>query len=221
MALVCETENQRPVMTKTLLKVTIVCAAFSMSSSFSRAQPVSPIPNESSRRMQTSQSWSTKHLTATGRTSDSTVRASKLIGTQVNDLSGNRAGQIRDIVINPRSGRIDFALLSLNGASADADGNLVPVPWKLLRPSTAQYSDASSQPVFTLNVDQRKLHGAPTLSSTDLDQSQWRQRIYSYYGVTPQPAGSDPDDEETKGQGARSLQGHSPESPTPPPPPGP
>jgi sporulation protein YlmC with PRC-barrel domain len=167
--------------------------------------------------MQSSQSWSTKHLTATGRMNDSTVRGSKLIGAKVNDISGNSAGQIRDIVINPRSGRIDFALLSLNGASANDSEHLVPVPWKLLRASTAQYSDASSQPVFTLNINQSKLNGAPTVSSVDLDQSQWRQRVYSYYGVTPQPTtgGADSEQEETKGQGARSLQGSNPEPPTP------
>ena len=165
--------------------------------------------------MQTGQSWSTKHLTATGRMNDSTIRASKLVGAQVNDISGNRAGQIQDIVVNPHSGRIDFALLLLNGTSANAGGNLVPIPWKLLKLATAQYSDASSEPVFTVNVDQSKLNRAPTLSSTDLDQSQWRQRIYSYYGVTPQPAtgGADSEQEQTKGQGARSVH---PESPTPP-----
>jgi sporulation protein YlmC with PRC-barrel domain len=146
------------------------------------------------------------------------VRVSKLIGAQVNDISGNQAGHIQDIIVNPRSGRIDFALLSLKGSTANGSGSLVPVPWKLLRPSsTAQYSDASSQPVFTLNVDQSKLSSAPTLSSTDLGQSQWRQRVYSYYGVTPQP--TDSEQEGTKGQGARSLQGQSPGLPTAPQPP--
>jgi len=204
-------------MTKNFLQITIVCAACAMLSASTRAQSAPPKPNVPPGQMQGSPSWSTKHLTATGRMNDSTVRASKLAGAQVNDISGNPAGQIRDIVVNPRSGRIDFALLSLNGASANADGNLVPVPWKLLRPSTAQYSETSNEPVFTLNVAQSKPNGAPTLSSTDLDQSQWRQRIYSYYGVTPPPAtgGADSDQEERKGQGARSLQGQNSESPTP------
>src|SRR5215831_12513188 len=151
-------------MTKTLFKITVICAASAMLSALSRAQPP-PNPNDSSRQMQSSPSWSTKHLTATGRMDDGTVRASKLVGAQVNDISGNQAAQIQDIIVNPRSGRIDFALLSLKGTPANASGNLVPVPWKLLKPSTAQYGDASSQPVFTLNVDQSKLSGAPTVSS--------------------------------------------------------
>lgn len=204
-------------MTKIFLKVTIICAASAMLSVSSRAQSAPPNPNDSSAQKKSGQSWSTKHLTATGRTSDSTVRASQLVGAEVNDISGNRTGQIRDIVINPRSGRIDFALLSLKGTSANTGGNLLPVPWKLLRPPTAQYSETSSQPVFTLNIDRSKLNGAPTLSSTDLDQSQWRQRVYAYYGVTPQPAtgGTDPEEEEIKGRGGRSLQSQDSGAPVP------
>jgi sporulation protein YlmC with PRC-barrel domain len=211
-----ETELKNRLMTKTFLSVTIICAACALAAS-SRAQSASSNPNDSSGQMQTSQSWSTKHLTATGRMNEPTVRASKLVGAQVNDISGNRAAQLQDIIVNPHSGRIDFALLSVNGTPSEGTGNLVPVPWKLLRPSAAQYNTPSSQPVFTLNIDQSKLSGAPTLSSTDLDQSQWRQRVYSYYGVTPQPStgGTDSDQEETKGQGARILQGQNPDSPTP------
>lgn len=141
------------------------------------------------------------------------IRASKLLGAQVNDMSGNHTGQIKDIVLNTHSGHIDFALLSLNGRSGNTSGDLVPVPWKLLRQSAAQYSE-ESELVFTLNVDQSKLKGAPTVNSTDMDQSQWRQRIYAYYGVTPPVSGTDSDQEEIKG--ARSLQGQNPESQTPP-----
>lgn len=204
-------------MTKILLKLTTICATSAMLSTYSRAQSAPPNPDDSSGQMQRSQSWSTKHLTATGRMNDSTVRGSKLVGAPVNDLSGNRAGQIQDIVVNPRTGHIDFALLSRKGTPGNAGGNLVPVPWKLLRPSAAQYGASSDQPVFTLTLDRSKLNGAPTVSSTDLDQSEWRQRVYAYYGVTPQPsvAGTDSNQEEIKGEGARALQGQAPESSTP------
>jgi len=147
------------------------------------------------------------------------IRASKLVGAQVNDQSGHSAGQIQDIIVNPHSGRIDFALLSLSGRGMNANANLVPVPWKLFRQQSSSQYSAGTEPVFTLNVEPGKLKGAPTLNSTDLDQSQWRQRIYAYYGVTPQPSAgaADSDQEETKG--ARALPGKNPESPTPPQPP--
>lgn len=205
-------------MNKTVFKLTIVCATCAILSASSRAQSTPPSPDESSAPAQSTRSLNTKHLTATGRMNEPAIRASKLVGAQVNDMSGNSTARIQDIIVNPHSGRIDFALLSLNGTKANANPNLIPVPWKLLRQqSPAQYSEGS-EVLFTLNVDQSKLKGAPTVNSTDLDQSQWRQRIYAYYGVTPQPSagGTDSDQEETKGEGARSLHGQSPESPTPP-----
>jgi sporulation protein YlmC with PRC-barrel domain len=200
---------------KGLLKITAICAACAMLSAYSRAQ--SEPQNDPSSR-----SWSTKHLSATGRMNEPVVTGSKIIGAQVNDSSGNRCGQIQDIIVNPRSGRIDFALLSLNANPETAStpgGNLVPVPWSLLRTSaSSQYSANTEHPTFTLNVDPSKLKNAPTVSQTDIYQSQWRQRIYSYYGVTPQSSvgGAESEQGEIKGEGARSLQQGNPEAPQPP-----
>jgi sporulation protein YlmC with PRC-barrel domain len=202
-------------MTKALLKITVLCAACAMLPASSRAQ-------SDQQTNQSSRSWSTKHLTATGRMNQPVCTGSKIIGAQVNDSSGHRCGQIQDIVVNPRSGQIDFALLSLNanpGMTSTENGNLVPVPWSLLRtPASAEYSATSEQPTFTLNADPNKLKGAPTISQTDIYQSQWRQRIYSYYGVTPQSSmgGAESDQGEIKGEGVRSLQQGNPEAPQPP-----
>ena len=91
-------------------------------------------------------------------------------------------------------------------ASRNSSSKLVPVPWALLRPSAfaSQYSSSSDQPAFTLNADQNKLNGAPAVDMSDLSQSEWQQRIYSYYGVTPQSMG------EIKGEGARHLEESTP-----------
>jgi sporulation protein YlmC with PRC-barrel domain len=197
-------------MTKAFLKITIICAASSMmmaASAWAQTDLVNqPVGNLSNS--QNNQSWSTKRLSATGRNEEQAVRASKLIGTQVSDSSGQRVGQIQDVIVNTSSGRIDFALLSLNAntsfpsssnsvpgykpgsPNAGSGDKLVPVPWALLRASSSsQYSDADSQqPAFTLNADQNKLNNAPKVDWSDLSQSQWRQRIYAYYGVTPESA---------------------------------
>jgi sporulation protein YlmC with PRC-barrel domain len=181
-----------------------------------------------------SRSWSTKHLSATGRDNEKTVRASKLTGAQVNDSSGQRVGTIQDVIINASSGRVDFALLSLNSSSTSessmnnssssttttessvnrsSSGKLVPVPWSLLRTSgSAQYSTSSEQPTFTLNIDQNKLNSAPTVDVSELSQSQWQQRIYSYYGVTPQSmGGAESPQGEIKGEGARRMENTTPD----------
>jgi hypothetical protein len=55
-----------------------------------------------------------------------------------------------------------------------------------------------------LNVDQNKLNAAPTVQSSDLSQSEWQQRIYAYYGVTPAPMGAaESPAGELKGEGAQ------------------
>jgi len=212
---------------KTFTKISAICVVCSVMAATAWAQTESvnqPVNNSSSG--QNNRSWSTKHLSATGRNEDHSIRVSKLTGAQVRDSSGQRVGQIQDVIVNPTSGRIEFALLSLdsnasssnsasgrsdnNAASYNSSSNLVPVPWSLLRTSaSSQYSGANSeQPVFTLNADQNKLSGAPKVDWSDVSQSQWRQRIYSYYGVTPESsvgAAESPQDE-IKGEGARQME---------------
>lgn len=211
-------------MKKSLLKISVLCAACSMLAASGWAQSVSDKPmsdqNSPSGNIspdQNNRSWSTKHLSATGRNADNAVRGSRLVGAQVTDSNGQQAGRIQDTIVNPVTGRIDFALLSLNSSQTPSDNSsatagssekTVPVPWSLLRTRTsAQYSSGTDQqPEFTLNIDRSKLNGAPTV---DMSQSEWRQRIYSYYGVTPQSSavgGAESPQGEIKGEGAWKLQ---------------
>ena len=200
--------------------------------------------SQSSSDSSANRSWSTKHLTATGRDGEHSVRASQLSGAAVNDSSGKRIATVEDTIINPATGRVDFALLSLNGAaeatsstySGNANANtqssttvsstspnkLVPVPWTLLKTSksSSQYMSSTEKPTFTLNnIDQGKLNSAPTVSATDLSQSEWQQRVYSFYGVTPgsssmgqAPMGSaESPTGEIKGEGARKMENTTPD----------
>jgi sporulation protein YlmC with PRC-barrel domain len=105
--------------------------------------------------------WSGRNLSATGRMGHHELRASQLTGAQVTGSSGSQIGTISDTIINPASGRIDFAVISLSGAGTSGtsgsaasttdtsgtsavgatgtatagSGKQVAVPWMLLRPS--------------------------------------------------------------------------------------
>jgi hypothetical protein len=49
----------------------------------------------------------------------------------------------------------------------------------------------AKQPTFVFTGDTSKLQGAPSFSETtwpDISQSSWRHSIYSYYGISPNPA---------------------------------
>ncbi len=147
------------------------------------------------------------------------IRATKLIGSEVKSSSGQDLGTINDVILNPSSGRADFAVISLNTsatsgtATSGTSGQLVAVPWTLLRPSPSTSMGGASSPggtssgtstgasstmggtsseqqqvSFTFVGDQSKLQSAPTFSENswpDISQPSWRHSIYSYFGMTP------------------------------------
>ncbi len=62
--------------------------------------------------------WSSGQLSATGRSggyNQQAVRGSRLMGSEVSDSSGNRIGRIEDVILNTRSGKIDFAVIARSG----------------------------------------------------------------------------------------------------------
>lgn len=207
-------------MTKAFLKITGVCAACSLLAASAWAQAESQ--GQPSSDAPATRSWSTKHLSATGRDGESCVRATQLSGSAVNDSSGKRVATLEDTIINSASGRVDFALLSLAGAAdaASASNKMVPVPWSLLKTSasSSQYVTSAEKPAFTLkNVDQKKLDAAPSVNASDLNKSEWQQRIYAYYGVTPAASsmgGAESPAGEMKGGGAHKMETPTPQPPT-------
>jgi sporulation protein YlmC with PRC-barrel domain len=68
----------------------------------------------------TETSWSSSQLSATGRSSEHAVRGSKLMGAQVKDSSGSSICTIEDVILNPSSGRIDFAVISRTGSGSSS-----------------------------------------------------------------------------------------------------
>lgn len=170
----------------------------------------SSTPQSSGTYQSQSQSgWSGRHLSATGRMGHEAVRGSQLTGAQVTSSSGSEIGTISDTIVNPASGRLECAVISLNsnGAGATstasttsgansstsgASGKQVAVPWMLLKPSSASGSatgasgtTGTQQTSFLFTGDQSKLESAPAFDpNTDLTQPNWRQSVFSYFGVS-------------------------------------
>ena len=67
-------------------------------------------PSGSSSSIQSSR----ERYSATGRTGQHEVRASKLMGTDVKSSSGESLGTISDVILNPASGKVDFAVIALS-----------------------------------------------------------------------------------------------------------
>lgn len=140
---------------------------------------------------------------ATGRAGmhGTQLRASKAIGAEVKSSTGEKLGKIEDFVLNPATGRIEFAVL-------DCENKLVAVPTKLLTPTEQRTAITGAEKIgFTAQVEKDKLDSAPTISDknrwSELQQPGWSQRVYSHYGVQIEGVGA-------PGLGIEREQGTSP-----------
>lgn len=87
-----------------------------------------------------------------------------LIGAAVEDMHGERAGKIEDLIAF-KDGTILFVILSPEGDAGDAD-RLFPVPWDLVHTSGNVIADQPSREGFALNLDNKRLKGAPSFEKT-------------------------------------------------------
>ena len=96
----------------------------SSSSSGSPSTYPSTTPGASSSSSQSGLSGS--QFSPTGRMQHEAVRGSQLTGAQITSSSGSQIGTISDTIINPSSGRLEFAVLSLNSGAGAASSSSTP-----------------------------------------------------------------------------------------------
>lgn len=112
--------------------------------------------------------------TATGHTT--AIRAKKVTGTTVKDRTGNKIGEIEDIVLDKMSNNIMFAVISFGGFLGMAE-KYHPVPW-----SSLDYDEDENS--YVVNFTKEQLKAAPTGSIDELtrdDGRMFRDRAYDYY----------------------------------------
>lgn len=110
------------------------------------------------------------------RTWERQHRASKIIGTDVYDLQDKKVGEVRDVVIDPRQGNIEYAVVSFGGVMG-VGSKYFAVPWKSLQAT----SDASR---YMLNVDKEALKTAPGFDKNrwpDMANQQWKSEVERYW----------------------------------------
>jgi sporulation protein YlmC with PRC-barrel domain len=109
------------------------------------------------------------------------VRASKAIGTDVEDASGNNLGDVDDIVIDDGTGRVVYAVLSFGGFMGMGD-KLFAIPWQSLTKSTKDESK------MVLDVPKDRLKAAPGFDKKNwpnMADRRWGHDIHTYYGKEP------------------------------------
>jgi sporulation protein YlmC with PRC-barrel domain len=118
-------------------------------------------------------------LSAQARDKSGVLKASDLIGMNVQGTDGKNLGDIKDLVIDPEEGGIEYAVLEFGGFAGIGD-KYFAVPWEAL-----QLDETNKK--LSLDVHKKDLKNAP-----GFDKNNWPDLgleqvvIYEFYEV-PQP----------------------------------
>ena len=115
----------------------------------------------------------------TRETSD-LISSEKVEGTAVMNRQGEKLGSIESVMIEKRSGRVAYAVMSFGGFLGIGDQHH-PVPWSSLTYDT----NAGG---YVIDADRARLQGAPAYKGSETpnwSDRQWGQRVHQYYGVRP------------------------------------
>jgi sporulation protein YlmC with PRC-barrel domain len=128
------------------------------------------------RSMATARQSGTTQNAADERAWEREHRASKIIGTDVYDMQGRKIGDVKDVVVDPQRGSIDYAVLSFGGMMG-VGTKYFAVPWKSLQAN----SDGKR---YMLNVDKTALKNAPGFDKNnwpDMANQQWASDVERFW----------------------------------------
>ncbi len=98
-------------------------------------------------------------------TSGSSIRASKLIGMNIHNAQGESVGEINDIVIDSRSGKIRYAAVTYGGFLG-VGNKMFAVPFEAFKVGSAPNQPSTHH--LILDVTAKQLEG-----STGFDEDHW------------------------------------------------
>jgi len=106
------------------------------------------------------------------------MAASSFDGETVINPQGETLGEIEEIMLDVRSGRIAYAVLSAGGFLGIGE-KFYAVPWQAFTMDTDQRA-------FILDVDKERLLSAPGFDKDHwpaMGDQRWAGQVHSYYGV--------------------------------------
>lgn len=107
------------------------------------------------------------------------IASDKVEGTKVFDPTGERIGTIERILVEKRSGKVSYAVLSFGGFLGMGEDHY-PLPWSKLN-----YDESLGG--YRVDLTREQIEGAPHYA--DEDESYWTpengRRLHDYYGVAP------------------------------------
>ena len=115
----------------------------------------------------------------------SLMGADTLIGDSVVSAQDENLGDIKEIMIDMRSGQVAYAVLSFGGFLGVGE-KLFAVPWPALQLDTVNKR-------FVLNIEKSRLQNAPGFDPNawpDMSDVGWSNQIHSFYGTDATSSGA-------------------------------
>ncbi len=109
-----------------------------------------------------------------------------ILGSKVVNPRGEDLGKVEELVLDPHTGTIGYAVVSFGGFLGMGD-RLFAMPFSLF--TAPMVDDDSPEARFTLNIDKAKLEKAPGFPKDnwpDIHSPQWGSTVDSFYGARPQ-----------------------------------
>ena len=112
--------------------------------------------------------------------SNSPVRASSIIGTDVINPKGENLGEVKEVVIDSVNGRVAYAVVAFGGFLG-LGKKLFAIPF-----SAFDYNAINNQ--YVLDVSRERLEAAPGFDSDHwptMSDETWNRDVYKYYDRPP------------------------------------
>ncbi|HMB52499.1 MAG TPA: PRC-barrel domain-containing protein [Thermoanaerobaculia bacterium] len=119
-------------------------------------------------------------MTTTTLDTQTVLSATTLLGDNVTNPQGEDLGEIKELMIDPQTGHVAYAVLSFGGFLGLGD-KLFAIPFSSLNLE-------KDKKHFVLDVPKERLKNAPGFDKDDwpnVADRKWGQEIHTYYGVTP------------------------------------
>ncbi len=105
----------------------------------------------------------------------------KIVGSHIENMQKQDIGTIDDLVVNPDTGRVRFAVLSVGGFFG-IDGMKVVVPWGAVMLNKNKSGDA---PSYMIDATKDRLEKAPKFDASKLSELYANSRpLFDYYSIT-------------------------------------
>ncbi len=112
--------------------------------------------------------------------SNSPVKVSSIIGTDVISPNGDDLGDVKEVVIDPRTGKIAYAVVSFGGFLTLGE-KLFAIPF-----SSLAYDVPKGK--YILDISKARLEAAPGFDADhwpSMADEQWHRNVYKYYERPP------------------------------------